>query len=135
MIKLSKKGYYAIKTLIFMANPENKNFTKTLGIAKELDIPESLLRKIIFELWKSGIILTVKWINWWIYIWKELKNISIYDILLAVWEELGLVECTSGVTCDKSHNCNSKDIYGILQKSFNWVLKLYTLDKIIKRDL
>jgi hypothetical protein len=50
MIKLSKKGYYAIKTLIFMANPENKNFTKTLEIAKELDIPESLLRKIIFEL-------------------------------------------------------------------------------------
>lgn len=132
MIKLSKKWYYAIKTIIYLAS-ENNSFLKIAEISEKLEISESLLRRIISELEKSWIIKTIKGRNGWISIWKDLKNISIYDILLATWEELGLVECTMWNSCDKSDWCEQKDIYNMLQKGFNWVLKLYTLDKIIKK--
>lgn len=130
MIKLSKKWYYSIKTVIYLA--ENDSFLKISEIANSLEISESLLRRIISELEKSWIVKTVKWRNWWISIWKELKNISIFDILISIWEELWIVECSMWKFCDKSDGCGEKDIYNMLQKWFNWVLKLYTIDKILK---
>lgn len=133
MIKLSKKWYYAVRTIIYLANTKENIFFKIADISKELDISESLLRRIISELEKSGIIKTIKWRNWGISIWKELKNISIYDVLESVWEELWIADCTKWILCEKNDCCDSKDIYNLLQKWFNWILKLYTLDKIIKK--
>lgn len=132
MIKLSKKWDYAIKTIIYLSS-ENNSFLKISEISEKLKISESLLRRIISELEKSGIIKTTKWRNGWISIWKEFKDISIFDILEAVWEELWITDCTKWISCDKQDCCETTHIYGILQKWLNWILKLYTLDKIIKK--
>ena len=134
MIKLSRKGDYAIKTLIYMANDDSGNIFKIANISKKLQISESLLRRIISELEKSWIINTKKGRRWWIVIWKELSEISIFDILSATGEELWIRDCTKWVYCENQDFCDTSGIYNTLQKSFNWVLKLYTLDKIIKKS-
>ena len=94
MIKLSRKGDYAIKTLIYMANDDSGDIFKIANISKKLQISESLLRRIISELEKSWIINTKKGRRWWIVIWKELSEISIFDILSATGEELWIRDCT-----------------------------------------
>lgn len=132
MIKLSKKWDYALKTIIYLAW-ENNSFFKISEISKKLNISESLLRRIISELEKSWIIKTVKGRGWWIQIWKDLKEISIYDILFALNEELWIANCTKWLACENKDCCETTHIYNTLQKWFNWVLKLYTLDKIIKK--
>lgn len=132
MIKLSKKWDYALKTIIFLANNKDNSFFTILEISKKLNISESLLRRIISELEKSWIIKTVKGRWWWIFLWKELKNISIFDILNSVNEELWITNCTKWLFCENQNCCDTTNIYNMLQKSFNWVLKIYTLDKIVK---
>lgn len=132
MLKLSKKWNYALKTIIYLANSGNNSFLKIATISKDLNISESLLRRIISELEKSGIVKTTKGRNWWIQIWKTFSEISVFDVLLAVDEELGITDCTKWLFCENQQNCDTTTVYKNLQKWFNWILKLYTLDKIAK---
>lgn len=132
MLKLSKKWNYALKTIIYLANSGNNSFLKIATISKDLNISESLLRRIISELEKSWIVKTAKGRNWWIQIWKNFSEISVFDVLLAVDEELGITDCTKWLFCENQQNCDTTTVYKNLQKWFNWILKLYTLDKIAK---
>lgn len=132
MLKLSKKWNYALKTIIYLANSGNNSFLKIATISKYLNISESLLRRIISELEKSGIVKTTKGRNWWIQIWRNFSEISVFDVLLAVDEELGITDCTKWLFCENQQNCDTTTVYKNLQKWFNWILKLYTLDKIAK---
>jgi Rrf2 family nitric oxide-sensitive transcriptional repressor len=131
MIKLSKKWSYAIKSVIYIAEKHPK-LQKIQDISESLNISESLLRRIIAELDKSWIIITTKGRDGWVTLGMDLKDISVYDILNSVWEELWVSDCTKWLICENSENCSTTDLFWNLQKSFNGILKLQTLDKIIK---
>ena len=132
MIKLSKKWSYALKAMLYIAE-KNPELIKISDISNDLDISESLLRRIISELEKSVILITLKGRNGGAKLGMELEYISVYDILNSVWEELGVSDCTKWLTCDNFDNCSTTTLFWNLQKSFNWILKLQTLDKIIKK--
>jgi Rrf2 family protein len=91
------------------------------------------LRRVIAELERAGIVKTYKWRNGGVIIEKSLKTISIFDVLLAVWEELWVSDCSKGLDCEKVESCYTFPIYTELQKGINGILKLYTLDKIAKK--
>lgn len=131
MIKLSKKWDYAIKTVVFLWKNKEDIF-KISQVSETLDISESLLRRIIADLEKSGIIKSIKWRNWWVKIGKSLGKITLFDVLLAIWEDLFLSDCTAWKDCEKSWICHTEDIYWLLQKWLNGILKVYSLDKIVK---
>jgi len=131
MIKLSKKWSYALKAIIYVAKNSEK-LIKIKDISKAEKISETLLRRIIADCEKSWILITIKWRNWWVKLWKELNKISVFDILKSVWEELWITECTRGESCSNISNCSTTNILWNLQKWFNSLLKINTLDKIIK---
>ena len=133
MIKLSKKWDYALKAIIYLSNNENK-LLKIAEISNILNIPEAFLRRIINDFEKAGIVITIKWRNGWIIFSKDKSTINLYEVLLTVWEDLNISDCSSGHSCSNSTNCLTTDIFKSLQKWFNWLLKLYTLDKISKND-
>lgn len=131
MLKLSKKWSYAVKAVIYIAiNWEW--LVKVWDIAKDEDISESLLRRIISDLEKVHILETKKGRSWWVKLWKLPNQISTYDILEAIWEELSITDCTKGLDCDKHSICTTTNLFWSLQSWFNTLLKIYTLDKILK---
>ena len=131
MLKLSKKWWYALKAILYIAENEQK-LLKISDLSKDLSISESLLRRIISDLEKSWIVITIKGRIWWVKLWRDLKSISVYDILNSVWEELWITDCTRWLICGNLDNCGTTNLLWNLQKSFNAILKLQTLDKIIK---
>ncbi len=133
MIKLSTRGDYAIKTIIYLLK-NNTSLVKISEISTNQKLSESLLRRVVADMERNSIIETIKWRNWWIKIWRDLGSISIYDVLLSVWEELWISDCTKWMYCDNHESCQTTSLYSLIQKSFNGVLKLYTLDKIIKKE-
>ncbi len=133
MIKLSTKWDYAIKTIIYLLK-NNTSLVKISEISSDQKLSESLLRRVVADMERNSIIETLKWRNWWIKISKDLSTISIYDVLSSVWEELWISDCTKWVYCDNIDGCQTTGLYSLIQKSLNWVLKLYTLDKIIKKE-
>ena len=130
MIKLSKKWSYALKAVIYIAKAQD--LVHLADISESEDISLSMLRRIIANLEKAWVLETIKWRNWWIKLWKKVHQISVYDILFAVWEELWLTDCTKWLECDKQNNCSTEVLMWWLQKGFNTLLHIYTLDKIIK---
>lgn len=131
MIKLSKKWSYAIKAVIFIA--KKNTLLKVSNISLELKISLWMLRRIIADLEKSWILKTTKWRNWGVSIWKNLEEISVYDILLASWEELSIRDCTKWLDCDNKTSCSTIWLMKWLQRWFNTLLKINTLDKLIKK--
>ena len=129
MIKLSKKWTYAIKAMIYIAKADI--LVKVSDIAKNEQISESLLRRIIADLDRKGILDTIKWRNGWVRLWKKANTISIYDILVSIREELSVSDCTKWITCYNSDNCSTTKFYKTLQTWFHSLLKIYTLDKIL----
>jgi Rrf2 family protein len=118
MIKLSRKWSYALKSVIYIAE-KNPELIKILDISSDLKISESLLRRIISELDKSWILITSKGRSGWVQLGMEVKDISIYDILNSVWEELWISNCTKWLVCENIENCNTSNLFWSLQKSFN----------------
>lgn len=131
MIKLSKQWSYALKAVIYIAKKDC--LLKVADISKELKISIWMLRRIIAGLEKGGVLKTVKWRNWWVTIWKELNEISVYDILLYSGEELSIRDCTRWVACDNRFNCSTVWLMRWLQKGFNTLLKINTLDKLVRK--
>ena len=131
MLKISKKWWYALKAVLYIAE-NNNELIKIFDLSNNLNISESLLRRIVSDLDKSGILITMKWRVWGVKLWLETKDISVYDILNSVGEELWIADCTKWLMCDNSETCSTTTLFWNLQKSFNWILKLQTIDKIIK---
>lgn len=132
MIKLSKKWDYWLKAISYLAQ-FNKEIVKISDISKNLAISETFLRRIINDFEKAKLIKTIKWRNGGVCIEKELKEISLYDIFSSLWEDLFITNCTSWEFCKNENICITTEVLKSLQKWFSSLLKLYTLDKIIKK--
>jgi Rrf2 family protein len=132
MIKLSKKWSIALKAVINIAKKEK--LAKITDISEEEKISLWMLRRVIPELEKVWILETIQWRNWWIKLAKKIYQISVFDILFAVWEELWISDCTKWLECENSNNCWTEALLWNLQKWFNTLLNIYTLDKIIKKQ-
>lgn len=130
MIKLSKKWSYALKAVIYVA--KSGDLVHIMDISEVESISLWMLRRIVPELEKQWILETIKWRNWGIKLWKKAHQISVFDILFAVWEELWITDCTKWLECDNQNNCSTEVLLWWLQKWFNTLLHIYTLDKIIK---
>ncbi|MGE4444228.1 MAG: Rrf2 family transcriptional regulator [Candidatus Altimarinota bacterium] len=132
MIKLSKKGDYGLKAISYIAQSQEK-ILKISDISKNLDISEAFLRRIINNFEKAHLVKTLKGRNGGVYIDKKLGEISLYDILSSLGEDLFITSCTSGEFCENEKTCVTTNILKSLQKGFSALLKLYTLEKIIKK--
>lgn len=132
MIKLSKKWDYGLKAISYIAQSQDK-ILKISDISKNLDISEAFLRRIINNFEKANLVKTLKWRNGGVYIDKNLAQISLYDILLSLDEDLFITSCTSGEYCKNENTCVTTNVLKSLQKWFSALLKLNTLDKIIKK--
>jgi len=132
MIKLSKKWNYALKSVIFIAT-KNPQLLKIKNISDELNISESLLRRIIADLEKTDILETVKWRNWGVKMKKDLAKTNIFDILVSVGEDMTISSCTSGMHCTNRHKCLTSNIFQNLQTGLHSLLKMQTLNKIIPK--
>jgi len=130
MIHLSKIGYHSLNAVLCIS--KNNTLMKIRDISIETGISESLLRRIIADLEKWWILETVRGRIGWVKLAKELNEINLYSILESVGEELAIRDCTKWWACKNKNECEVIDVFSNLQKGFNSLLKMYTLDKIAK---
>lgn len=130
MIRLSQIWFYSLQASIYVAK-HTWELVKIRDIAADQKISESLLRRIVAELEKSWIVTTVRGRSGGIMLAKAPNMISIYDILESIWEELGIRDCTKWVYCESKTSCATTEILTSIQRGFNSLLKMNTLDKFI----
>lgn len=130
MIKLSQTWDDALKALCYIADRDD--LVQIKDIVASQGMSETCLRRIIADLNRAGILKTKQGKGWGVLLALPKEKVSVYDIFLAVGEEMGITDCTKWESCDRQANCYTTDVLGNLQRGFNSLLKLQTLDKIIK---
>lgn len=131
MIKLSQTWDDALKAVCYIA--DRWDLVQIRDIVSHEGMSETCLRRIIADLNTGWILKTTQGRWWWVKLVKEPRFISIYDVFLAVGEEMGITDCTRDMHCDKKDDCYTTDVLWNLQRGFNSLLKMQTLDKIIKK--
>lgn len=129
MIKLSKKWDYGLKAISYLAT-KKWQLVKISEIAQELSLSENFLRKIVNDFEKSWLIKTIKGRNGGVILDRELKSISLYDIFSSLGEDLSITNCTSGASCKNEESCVTTKTLKSLQKWFNSLLKINTLENL-----
>ena len=129
MIKLSRTWDDALKAICYIADRDELVQIKEI-VAHE-GMSETCLRRIIADLNTGGILKTTQGRGGGVRLAKSPESISVYDVFLAVGEEMSMTDCTRGELCEKQENCYTTDVMGNLQRGINALLKLQTLDKII----
>lgn len=131
MIKLSQTWDDALKALCYIA--DRGEMVQIREIVGSQGMSETCLRRIIPDLHKAGILIAKQGRWGGVMLGMEANQISLYDIFLAVGEEIGLTDCTKDIYCEKKSDCYTTDVLWNLQRGFNSLLKMQTLDKIIKK--
>ena len=94
-MKLSKRGRYALRALVYLSLNSDKEKMTLSKIAKENDISTKYLEQIFSNLKRSGIVKSVAGINGGYLLARPSTDISVEDVLNAV--EL-CRDCRNGCT-------------------------------------
>jgi Rrf2 family protein len=82
MIGISTKTIYAVAALNELGSTTDGEVLKIKDIAARASIPQSFLEQILLELKKQGILLSIKGAHGGYRLAKELKDITLRDIVL-----------------------------------------------------
>jgi Rrf2 family protein len=82
MIGISTKTIYAVAALHELASAKDGEVLKIKEIAARASIPQSFLEQILLELKKQGVLLSIKGAHGGYKLAKELKDITLRDIVL-----------------------------------------------------
>jgi Rrf2 family protein len=90
---LSNSCRYGIRAIIYLAgkDPEHKTGIKQIGA--DLELPTPFLGKILQQLAKQKILKSMKGPNGGFSILKDPREISIYDIVIAIDGEANFTDC------------------------------------------
>lgn len=132
----SKSTEYAIRAIIFLAlRATPDKLIGTVDIARELDFPEAFLGKVLQNIVKKGLVVSVKGPGGGFYIKDEICGFSILDIV-EVLEGLGFLnKCGLGLhTCDDNNPCPIHSEYQPVKQKIREALSSKTIS-VIKQDI
>lgn len=131
-MRITRACDYTIRTLVFMAkSPINITFMRT-DLAKECNVPDSFLGKILQSLAKSDILISERGKKGGFKLAKEPNNISIYDIVVAVDGPIVVNNCLDeNFECSLAMDCNTTFIWHDIQNKLVEELKKYSVQDII----
>ncbi len=129
----SKACEYAIKACIFIAKKtidgERVNLKE---ISAEIDSPEAFTAKILQQLVRQNIIISIKGATGGFEVeTKKLNRIRLLDIVVAIDGEINDKQCALGLKgCSHKQPCPVHDSYKFIRSSILSMLQTTTLHKL-----
>lgn len=131
-MQLSKFTDYTFRTLIYLGRNEDKNVI-VRELAKELDISEQHLKKVVNNLSRNKYIISTKGRSGGLRLALEPKDINLGEVINLTGENLNIVQCMNNTElCPlKDSGCKLKSIVNNSLKAFIDELGKYTLKDIL----
>ncbi len=129
-MKISKKTQYGLRSMIFLAEKEDKEYSPLSVISKEESIPFLYLEKILKELEKGGVVKSKKGRKGGYLLSRPSSKISLAEIMKILDSEIIKMECSE---CSKISKCRAKIAWAELEKSILLTLNNITIDKLLKK--
>lgn len=134
-MKISTKGYYAVRALLDMALHKGEDPISLSGISSRQEISQHYLEQLFMKLRKSKLVRSVRGPNGGYILASPLEEISIGDIFRAVDESIALLKCVEidekdKALCNKIDKCVSRLLWKRLTESISLTFDSITLNTL-----
>ncbi|TWP29049.1 Rrf2 family transcriptional regulator [Apibacter muscae] len=120
----SKTSEYAIKIMIYLSSKNHKdNYSQVKEISQALETPEPFTAKILQQLAKVGLLISMKGKNGGFALGKDSSEIKILDIVIAIDGSKSVTRCVLGLS-----DCSNEDPCPLHHK-------YYKIKEQIKKDV
>lgn len=136
MFKLSTKVRYGLRFLITLAEKDKGQMVSIRDIATREHISNNYLRQIVMGFSKAGIIGSQRGKGGGVYLIKSPSDITLYDMYIALEENMTLIDCLSDFkkVCDPDFNmleCRARKVWRGLNDVMLKFLKETTLKDVL----
>jgi len=132
---LSRSSQYAFELILYIVKHDYKNYISLNIIAEDLELSFHFLGKIAQPLVKKGFLASFRGPYGGVKLAKDPKEISHYDILVAIEGEAIFENCMlRPVKCDSNHQCPIHDFDSGLRDNVKQAFKNQTFDIYINND-
>jgi Rrf2 family transcriptional regulator, iron-sulfur cluster assembly transcription factor len=124
---------YALRALLYFAEfPIGKIFNSG-EIAENTHLPKEYISKILQQLSKYNIVSSRKGKGGGFYLSKEVRDIKLIDVVIAVEDNFDLDLCVFGISkCSSACECPIHESYGKLKEEFKSMLINYNIGQLDK---
>lgn len=135
-MRISTKGRYALRMLVYLAAHQDDGFVSLKEIAEEQEISKKYLEQIVPMLNKGGILRTNRGNKGGYMLAKRAEDCSVGDILRATEGSLAPVSCLEYDIndCPRAENCTTLFIWEGLYKVVNEYLDSITLKDLLENN-
>jgi Rrf2 family cysteine metabolism transcriptional repressor len=135
-MKISTKGRYALKLLIYLANNFGKGPVLLKDISKATGIPLKYLEQLVIPLKNAGFVISKRGKSGGYLLICDPKKITLKDIVETMEGKINIVDCVKHPeVCTKSDKCYSHVLWSDINGKIENIFSNYTLYQICKWDL
>lgn len=134
-MKLSTRGRYGLRAIIDLARNSETEPVSIGSISARQDISEGYLEQLVALLKKAGLVKSIRGAGGGYVLAKEMKDISVGDVLRALEGSLEPVKCAafySDEGCMASDGCVTKYVWQKINDSINQTVDEMHLDELVK---
>lgn len=136
-MKLSTKGRYGLRALIDLAQYSEIEPVSISSIAARQGISERYLEQLMAMLKKAGLVKSIRGAGGGYVLMKEMKEISVGDVLRALEGNLEPVECAAfhpEEGCEAAGGCVTKYVWKRINESINHTVDEIKLDQLVEES-
>jgi Rrf2 family iron-sulfur cluster assembly transcriptional regulator len=135
MMELTKKGEYAIRSIIYLADQAPGRIVMMSEIADAAQAPPSFLAKILQSFAKSGIVRSFRGTAGGFTIGRPASMISLLEVVEAIEGPIRPNRCLTGEGfCDRDGYCKVHSVWHKVQRSMLEILSSVTMEEMAKKD-
>ena len=136
-MKLSTKGRYGLRALIDLAQNSKETPVSITSISARQDLSERYLEQLMSMLKKAGLVESIRGAGGGYILAKDMKEISVGDVLRALEGSLEPVEC-AGLEpdggCRASDSCVTKYVWQRSNESINRTVDEIMLSHLVEES-
>jgi FeS assembly SUF system regulator len=129
MLKISRLTDYATAIVLYLEKHNQLHSTDSLAKAVNLEIPT--VSKILKLLTKATILTSIRGANGGYQLAKEVSDISLYDVIIAIEGSAGITECTSSESiCIQEQGCDTRSGWQKVNDDIKNILLKMTIERM-----
>ena len=136
-MKLSTKGRYGLRALIDLAQYSSEAPVSITSISARQDISERYLEQLMAMLKKAGLVSSIRGAGGGYVLAKDMREISVGDILRALEGSLEPVDCAGlepGGGCRSADTCVTKYVWKRINESISRTVDEIMFDQLVEES-
>ena len=134
-MKLSTKGRYGTRALLYIALNQGETTVSLKDIAGRQDIPLQYLEQLIRPLIKGGIIKSSRGVGGGVSLARPAREIKMGTVIELLEGSLSFTDCAGNPEmCERSPFCAAHDMWKELKTAIDSVLESMTLQDLVERQ-